>query len=199
MSKTQPFPLDPFSESLLLALPLAIALLDPDLRIVALNGPAERVFGGPAVEVVGQRPGDAFHCLNALATQAGCGSGEDCGECLLRRAGRRALAGEVVGHEEFRVRVRLGDQEEERFVLLTAAPFRHDGRELAVLVLQDVTVLHRLRGLIPICAACKKVRRDDESWDAIEAFIQKHSHAFFSHGLCPECLRRLYPDLVDGA
>ncbi|RMG96944.1 MAG: PAS domain-containing protein [Candidatus Dadabacteria bacterium] len=191
--------LEQLAPRVLTALPVALVVLDPDFAIRAINGRAERVFGGSAVEVVGQRPGDAFHCVNALASDAGCGHSVDCGQCLLRRAGRRALEGETVEQEEFRVRVRTArGTEEERIVLLTAAPLEHEGSRLAVLLLQDVTVLHRLRGLVPICAACKKIRRDDESWEAIEAFIQEHSHAFFSHGLCPECLERLYPDLVAG-
>ena len=52
-----------------------------------------------------------------------------------------------------------------------------------------------LRGLIPICANCKNIRDDTGYWNRIEAYIQKHSDAEFSHSICPECEKKLYPDL----
>lgn len=50
-----------------------------------------------------------------------------------------------------------------------------------------------LKGLIPICANCKKVRDDAGFWQHIEVFIHKHSGADFTHGICPDCLEKLYP------
>ena len=52
-----------------------------------------------------------------------------------------------------------------------------------------------LSGLLPICAACKKIRDDKGYWNQIEGYIQEHSDAEFSHGVCPECTTKLYPDL----
>lgn len=52
-----------------------------------------------------------------------------------------------------------------------------------------------LRGLLPICSSCKKIRDDKGYWTQLEYYISKHSEADFSHGLCPECIRRLYPDI----
>ncbi len=49
-----------------------------------------------------------------------------------------------------------------------------------------------LQGFIPICASCKKIRDDKGYWNQIEGYIQKHSEATFSHGMCPECSDRLY-------
>jgi len=47
-----------------------------------------------------------------------------------------------------------------------------------------------LRGLVPICAWCKKIRDDNGFWDHLESFVQKHSEAKFSHGMCPECSKK---------
>lgn len=47
-----------------------------------------------------------------------------------------------------------------------------------------------LRGLVPICAWCKKIRDDNGFWDQLESFVSKHSEAKFSHGICPECLKK---------
>jgi hypothetical protein len=54
-----------------------------------------------------------------------------------------------------------------------------------------------LRGLIPICASCKKIRNDQGYWTQLETYLAQHSEAEFSHGLCLECLRKLYPDISD--
>lgn len=51
-----------------------------------------------------------------------------------------------------------------------------------------------LSGFIPICASCKKIRDDRGYWEQIEVYITEHSDALFSHGICPECARKLYPD-----
>jgi hypothetical protein len=47
-----------------------------------------------------------------------------------------------------------------------------------------------LRGIIPICAYCKKIRDDKGAWDAVEYYVSKHSYAQFSHGACPECFKK---------
>lgn len=52
-----------------------------------------------------------------------------------------------------------------------------------------------LSGLLPICAHCKRIRDDKGYWDQIESYIQKHSEAEFSHGICQDCIKELYPDL----
>lgn len=51
-----------------------------------------------------------------------------------------------------------------------------------------------LKGIVPICASCKKIRDDRGFWQQLESFIQKHSDAEFSHGICPDCLRKYYPE-----
>jgi PAS domain-containing protein len=53
-----------------------------------------------------------------------------------------------------------------------------------------------LRGILPICAHCKKIRDDQGYWNQLENYIQSHSEADFSHGICEECLRRYYPEFA---
>ncbi|HRV94306.1 MAG TPA: response regulator [Anaerolineae bacterium] len=55
-----------------------------------------------------------------------------------------------------------------------------------------------LKGLLPICAQCKKIRDDEGYWHEVEVYIREHSDADFSHGICPSCLRILYPDFYSG-
>ncbi|MGI2335172.1 MAG: MASE3 domain-containing protein [Dehalogenimonas sp.] len=57
--------------------------------------------------------------------------------------------------------------------------------------------VNSLSGLIPICSSCKKIRDDSGYWEAVESYISSHSEAEFSHGICPDCMRNLYPDIAD--
>jgi hypothetical protein len=52
-----------------------------------------------------------------------------------------------------------------------------------------------LRGIIPICASCKKIRDDKGYWNQIENYIKDHSEADFSHSICPDCAKKLYPEV----
>lgn len=53
-----------------------------------------------------------------------------------------------------------------------------------------------LSGLLPICSSCKKIRDDKGYWQQIESYVREHSEAQFTHGLCPDCLTKLYPNLI---
>ncbi len=68
-------------------------------------------------------------------------------------------------------------------------------REKLVRKLQEALAkVKLLSGFLPICCSCKKIRDDQGYWQQIEAYISHHSEAEFSHGLCEECSRKLYPD-----
>jgi hypothetical protein len=63
---------------------------------------------------------------------------------------------------------------------------------------QALARVKTLSGLLPICASCKRIRDDTGYWSQIEAYVRKHTEADFSHGICPECARRLFPDVELG-
>ena len=70
-----------------------------------------------------------------------------------------------------------------------------DEREQLIKELQDAaSQIQTLSGLLPICASCKKIRDDKGYWNNLETYIEKHSDASFSHGICPECSDKLYGD-----
>ncbi|MBU4263573.1 MAG: DUF3365 domain-containing protein [Proteobacteria bacterium] len=62
---------------------------------------------------------------------------------------------------------------------------------------QALAEIKTLHGIIPICSFCKKIRDDKGYWSQVEAYVQKHTQAEFSHAICPVCLKEHYPDLVD--
>lgn len=71
-------------------------------------------------------------------------------------------------------------------------------RERLVQELQEaMSNIKVLSGLLPICASCKKIRDDKGYWNDLETYISDHSEADFSHGICQDCARRLYPEWDD--
>jgi len=64
--------------------------------------------------------------------------------------------------------------------------------------LQDALLnIKTLRGLVPICASCKKVRDDKGFWKQVESYVAERTDAQFSHGICPDCLKELYSEFLD--
>jgi hypothetical protein len=60
---------------------------------------------------------------------------------------------------------------------------------------QSEATVRVLSGLLPICAACKKIRNEAGAWEQLEIYIRNHSQAEFTHGICEDCAARLYPEL----
>jgi hypothetical protein len=69
--------------------------------------------------------------------------------------------------------------------------------QIATELQQTLQHVKRLQGILPICVKCKKIRDDKGYWNRIESYIREHSEADFSHGICPECAKKLYPDYID--
>jgi len=73
-------------------------------------------------------------------------------------------------------------------------------RERLIAELQDALAnIKVLRGLLPICSHCKKIRDDNGAWQVVEVFVREHSEADFSHSICPECLNKMYPQFGQNA
>ena len=73
----------------------------------------------------------------------------------------------------------------------------HRRQEMLVAELREkIAEIRSLQGILPICSHCKKVRNDKGYWEQVEMYIQTHSDARFSHGICPDCAHELYPELA---
>ena len=82
------------------------------------------------------------------------------------------------------------------FIEITKRKEIEADREKLISKLQNaLKKIKTLSGIIPICASCKKIRDDNGYWNQLENYINEHSEAHFSHGICPECARKLYPNL----
>jgi sigma-B regulation protein RsbU (phosphoserine phosphatase) len=56
--------------------------------------------------------------------------------------------------------------------------------------------IRTLQGILPICVHCKKIRDDQGFWSQVEAYVSSHSEATFSHGICPDCITTLHPEMA---
>jgi hypothetical protein len=78
-----------------------------------------------------------------------------------------------------------------RYVLKVEKVLLHERKELQ----KALSEVKTLQGFLPICCSCKKIRDDTGYWKQIETYIHEHCDTQFSHGICPECATKLYPDL----
>jgi sigma-B regulation protein RsbU (phosphoserine phosphatase) len=88
---------------------------------------------------------------------------------------------------ELLARVKAGER-----IIQLEKTLRQKNKELADALGQ----VKNLKGLLPICMFCKKIRNDENYWQQIEDYVARHSEADFSHGICPECLEKQYPEYV---
>lgn len=83
-------------------------------------------------------------------------------------------------------------------IALYKAKAEKERKELTLRLQKALDEIKTLSGLIPICASCKKIRNDKGYWQAVEQYIEERSGAQFTHGICPDCMRKLYPELNEG-
>ena len=174
-----------------------------DGTILSWNAGAEKMFGYTAEEVRGKsismlvppyRP-DEF---SGLYEKIKRGEGVDWFETVRRKKDGTVIdvaltlspikdpAGKVIGISAIERDITAQKREEEERVRLIG--------ELT----EALGNIKTLRGLLPICASCKKIRDDRGYWQKVESYISDHTQAEFTHGICPDCLRRLYPEYTVG-
>ena len=174
-----------------------------DGTIQTWNAAAERLYGYSSAEAIGK----------SIAMLMPPDRANEMGPLL-----ERVARGEHVSHSEAIRRTKDGRQVE---VSLTISPVRGSNGEIvaASTIARDITERKKaerereglvkqlktalaevktLSGLLPICAHCKKIRDDQGYWNQIEFYILEHSNASFTHGICPECSKKLYPGLFPG-
>lgn len=176
----------------------AIIAKNLDGTVVSWNHAAELIYGYSAAEMVGQP-------INSIIPP---GREAELAEILQKlRADEQ-----IENYETFRMR-KDGTVID---VALTISPIKGAFGQItgASIIARDISVSRRreqelsdlnqrlqdmldhvktLSGLLPICAQCKKIRDDHGYWQQVETYIKEHSKATFTHGLCPTCLKQLYP------
>lgn len=184
--------------ALLNAIPLWAFVVDGDVRVQDLNDAAAAVFAPAKTVVLDRSGGEVLHCLHWQDSPEGCGRGPFCPQCVIRNAVRECLGGGRVIRRRASVTLVSGGLKANYELLVTANRMPWGDEPLALLVLEDVSELSTLRGIIPICARCKQVRNDREYWQSVETYFAEHLGVDFSHGVCPACETELYGTKAGG-
>ncbi|HMD69448.1 MAG TPA: PAS domain-containing protein [Chitinivibrionales bacterium] len=183
---------DHLSRTILDAIPSPIFVVEEDVKIVDFNAAAAKILGQDRSLVLRNRAGDVFHCLNAMQNPQGCGRSAACKDCVIRNSVNESLQGKGVLRKRTKMTVESGGTNADAHYLITTAPFSFDNKPLALLILEDISEIVTLQGILPICAHCKKVRSDKDYWENVENYFRSHLDVEFSHGICPECLKKYY-------
>ncbi len=121
---------------------------------------------------------------------------EGCAECVLRNTVLDVHRTGKMSRRPARVELSDGNGAEHAInILVTAAPLIHDGRMLALMMLEDIPELINSAGLLPVCAHCGKIKSQDGLWWTPEKFLQEALSIHISHGLCPVCRQTHYPEV----
>jgi two-component sensor histidine kinase len=124
--------------------PVALFVVNDELRVEKVNELAGRFAGRECADIVGQRPGDAFGCLSALANSGGCGSGPSCGQCSIRTAVLDSLASGRTHHDvEAWMSLSLDGHTQRRCLLISTSVLRSDQASKVLVCALDITLRKR--------------------------------------------------------
>lgn len=185
---------DHYLRSVLDAFPSPVLIVDNNLQIMDANSAADKLIGSDTDFYLRHLCGDLMHCIHAKQSEGGCGTTEHCPDCVLRQTANTVSAGEKTFRRMAQLKMEKHGQVSRAWFLISGSEFDYKGRKNIIMTMEDVTEIVELRRLIPICANCKKVRDDNNYWQAVEKYFDKHTGVQFSHGICPECLDEMYGD-----
>jgi len=182
----------------------AIVSIDSRSIIAFWNDAAEKMFGYTRAEIVGQDV--------AILMPEGYREMHRQGMTRFHQTGESEVVGKTVELQgarkdgtEFPLELSISAWNTRETVFftgiirdITQRTQTEEERNRLVLELQDALAnVQTLRGLLPICASCKKIRDDTGYWNRIESYIETRSEAEFSHSICPDCVKTLYPEYAD--
>jgi PAS domain S-box-containing protein len=189
------------------ALGEGIYVLNDEGDVTFMNPEAERLLGWTTAELVNKNMHDMVHSQKADGTPL---SFEDCPVHAVTGTGKKYFSEEELFKSKdgtlFPVSVISTPLMCEDRAVASITAFRditvrkqlEKDREKLISELQEaLQKVKLLSGLLPICASCKKIRDDKGYWNQIESYIKEHSEAEFSHAICPECGKKLYPQYYD--
>lgn len=183
-----------FFKSIVDAFPSPVFVMDRNVRILTYNAAAARILAPERSSILQRRAGAVLHCIHSTETPDGCGTAPSCQGCVVRQSVGRAFLGQQILRERVRMELTGADGEiRERYMMVTTSLFGYDDQELVLLIIEDISEL--LKAMLPICCHCKKIRGETAHWHSMEAYFMEHHNIQFSHGICPDCARKHYPEI----
>ena len=192
--KTQPTESTQQIHATIDALPNCVLVLGADLSISYANTAARHDFNMQSSDKDSGFLGDAIECIHASETASGCGGSKFCENCVVRHAVSDALNGQGAFRRHAVMKLHYGSDVQDVHFLVTASMVKDFSRDLALLTLEDVSEISKLRELLPVGGSCKAFREDPEYYLQVEEYFRQRPALDFSHGLCPQCKDHLKPD-----
>lgn len=180
-----------FTRILFDTIPQLALLLDPECQVHAVNNSA-RAFLEYRREFQVARCGDVLGCVHHYDHVLGCGFGPVCPSCVVRNTALDAIQGTETRRAKGKLEFQSGQS---MSILVSSSPFEYHHQKYVIIIIEDISVITELQGLIPICASCKKIRDDQGYWNRVETYIEEHSEAEFTHDICPDCSKELYASM----
>ena len=175
-------------------LPSAVIVVDYDFYIYDLNPEAAKLFDIDSDVILHRLCGEIMNCVHARESDEGCGKTRFCPDCVIRNAVESAKQNKAVHRNQYKMKVQNNGQVRNVHMLVSASSFEHEGDNFVLLAIEDITEVTKLKRLLPICSSCKKIRNDENYWEAVADYLKKHEDMEFTHSICPDCIRKYYPN-----
>ncbi len=153
-----------------------------------------RLPDGNGLEFLEQISGGAGVVSLPVVMMTGAGNEEIAVQAMKQGAMDYVVKGRVKDDDFCRV---VQAAMEKAFLIQTIRRQQEEKDQLIKQLQEALDQVKTLKGIVPICACCKKIRDDRGYWQQVETYIQNHSDAEFSHGVCPDCLRKYYPEQAE--
>ncbi len=194
MNKKEFYKRADFLHKLFDAIPVPVLIADSDVKIQMMNKAAAAAFDITLEAAYDQRAGESLDCIHA-AEEGGCGLSDACRDCVIRNSVRSAVQGKTTYRRRTMLTLMKEGAVTEVNLLVTAAPFEYERRTFVLLTFENINELLQLRSLLPICANCKKIRDEGNYWESLEGYFKTCLDMDFTHSICPECMKKLYPEV----
>jgi nitrogen fixation/metabolism regulation signal transduction histidine kinase len=179
-----------FAKFLLKTMPLALMMVNKEVRVEVINEAAQKIFGISNEEAYLQKCGNILKCVNAYSHE-GCGECVVCMKCVLRKSVFEAMSGKVISRNKGTFNVLHSDEVQIMNLLVTAAPMFFENNKMVIVLIEDVSLIAQLQGLIPICSVCHRINDESGEWMALEKYLMNHSEAELTHDICPVCSEKM--------
>jgi transcriptional regulator with PAS, ATPase and Fis domain len=136
---------DGFLKNLFESIPCGVLIVDRDRRIQAVNNVLVRALGISDTETIDKRAGEALRCIHSFKDIKGCGFADECETCRVRNTALKALDGKEVHRNKVKVQLLTKGEVRDHILLISAAPVEHEGENFAIVMLEEITELSRLR------------------------------------------------------
>jgi len=169
------------------AVPSPVFVIDQQARIELVNKYAQGQENLLQAYTHLERMGNVMGCINALSCTDGCGGSRNCSDCPIRKAVGDAAAGKNVFRNQAVFQLLADGQYAPVHLWITVSLLHFDGRDLIVLILEDVDELVKDTGLVPICESCGRVGDGTEYHESIGAYVQGRFESDREHSRCSNC------------